>query len=1164
MRTRLLGLRDLDAVVQLFAELGYDRPANPIDLGIIPLPGADRAMVSRSSGRRRLGYGVCFVELSAQPRSWKPLARAIRDQIHDRPIGVVGIADLNGRWEKMVVIRPRSNNSKIGFNVTTIEIELDSPTQHDASVLSELAWTTGDLDEAHHKIDSALDTRATTNRFFDGLKQHYNLLVDEVQKAIDDDISIAENVTPLGDDPAERVALRILTQVLFVQFLQRKGFVEDKKDWMTWAYRTKSGPYYQTILERLFYAGLGTSPEHRRTGDPAVPYLNGGLFERFYGNVSLPIDDKVFDINDGLLGFLDRWSFTVHEGMPDEDSVGVDPEMLGKVFEHLAGEESIEVRGTVYTPRPVVHFMCKEALVPWVADQMDLSEHHARTLVTDPEPFSGTALGSDLDAGDLRRIAREAPQILSDLRVIDPAVGSGAFLLGMLSEIIRLKTVCFKALNQDEDPAPEHVLDWKKQAIQHSLFGVDIEPRAIELCRLRLWLSLIVELPDGESPPPLPNLEYRTVVADSLTDFFGGIEIQNTRGGLDFFAEPELARLHGEWFSATGDEKANLDSKLRTIEDETVHHQLTEARIAAPDRVHFAFIDEIAARFDSRDREFPCFVPALHAPDIAENGGWDIVIMNPPYQGKKEVSRRLSSLKVSDLKSHYGNVNDLMIHFATRARQLVRSDGIICMIFNDSINNSTDADEIRRTWVSELTLLALARTRCFEGKAITGGVVVAKNTGPSSDQTVRWIEGHSRPVEDFFAASNPDVSFPGRGLSLDIGELESWRVPLSDYGILPHRPLFRPSSEALHVLNVFDQTDGWGGTHGWRTWDKRSHYGWKLLSNTRRLTTFIREQEANGHYSELQPGSWVLLGLVVEGGQGLATADDRRFLAAIAGTDEAEKNLQRQERFEKLTLDNPSARSTYERYASQGREIALLQAWDNHKSVLRWPRTGGFRVIMPDQVRMEPLTDEERKNGIRSGPHFVPFEKGDDSDSRGGHTLGAKWTRDNPVVIDWSFDSVSLLRARAKGSGSGTPYFRNEQHWFREGVTWNSVASYLRCRLVSETAIFGHMAPTIRSTVPWLSSRAIMAILNTDIAEFIVRTFLGSRMHIEIGDIRRLPIPVLSSTELEQLENLAAVGIDLRAADADQSLNRELDKELNSLVNRLYGISNKARLWVVR
>lgn len=1161
MRTQLLGVRSMEDAISLFGALGYDRPAAPWDLGMAPMPNVERVATVQLGRRRRQGYALVFAETAEVPRSLRPLARSIRDQVHDRPLVVLGVTGPSGEWERMVVMRPQSVQVGGAVTVTKLDIDLQHPTQHDAEILNAIEWQ---LDEkaAHRSIDQAFDVAAVTDRFFRGLSEHYRHFVAAVQDAMDADPTVADRLRPLGSEPAERAALRILTQVLFTQFLQKKGFVEGRKDWLNHSYRTKTGPYYQTVLERLFYSGLGVPRGKRKVGDPDVPYLNGGLFDRFYGSVSLPLPDELFDTADGLLGYLSRWTFTVHEDMPDEAEVAVDPEMLGKVFEHLVGEESVEAHGTVYTPRPVVHFMCREALVPWLCDRLDLDETTSRLLLTEDDPLASDRFRDHVGEDRLHRLLADMDDALDDLHVIDPAVGSGAFLLGMLSEVLRLRTLRHRALNQGAEPGPQQVTAWKNDAIRRCLYGVDIESRAIELCRLRLWLSLLVDLPPGEEPEPLPNLEYRTVVANSLTDFASGVEIQNTRddGGFTFFKEPELEDLHRCWYHAVGDERVRLDAEIRSIEKRVVEHQLSEAQQQAKSVGEREVLDEVRRRFLSPHREFPCFVPALHAPDVAARGGWDIVIMNPPYVGHKEARSRLDAVSVSDLERHHGDLRDLMVLFANRARQLVRTGGHVSMIFNDTIFTNSTAEEVRRKWFTEDRVLAAARTRCFDGRAITGGVLVVtcRPDDNDEDRQFRWVEGHKRPVSQFSEASIPLAAGLRPGVAQDVNDLEIFVANPSNFRRLPHMPLFRPHKEALRQLDAFERCAMWKGK-----WSKPGPTGWGLFENSRGLNSFVKEFAAAGYADQLASGDWVMLGTVIAGGQGLATADDKRFVAAIEGTALAARHMASQEKLEGKVLAQPDLRAVYETALHRGRETALLEVWDTFGKKSKFPKGGAFRVAPAREVRTTPLTADERRNGIKSGPTFVAFEKGDSSDTVDGRAMGAAWYRDNATVIDWSHKSVEMLRQRASQTGAKRAYFKNEELWFQPGVSLNKIARYIRPRLIPAGSVYGDGAPVYQPKVPWLSAEALCAIIFSDTVDFILRTMLSSLMNIQVGDIRRIPIPVLSESQRDALESLTAEAVEAKSAGDSEAL-AAVEKKVHLAVRRLYGVPEDADLWVVR
>ena len=570
--------------------------------------------------------------------------------------------------------------------------------------------------------------------------------------------------------------------------------------------------------------------------------------------------------------------------------------------------------------------------------------------------------------------------------------------------------------------------------------------------------------------------------------------MQNTREqlgsfGFDRLDPSRLIELRERYFEAYDpEEKQRLRSELGEQEDDLIagvfdraHTQAAQAAQSRATKAHktgvagLTGLRELTDAYNSRDRVYPVFLPAFHAPEAVARGGWDVVIMNPPYVGRKEVPQRLSPLRVADLERHYGRTYDLMLHFGFRALELARPGGAVSMIFNDSIFTSTDAEDLRRRAIGtgSVTLHTAARTKCFEGVAVNGGVVVAtRDLGP--DPEVRWVENHGRPPTDLLGASR--VS-DGIGKLTSVGSSELFEVQARHYHRLPHRPLFRPSQAALRTLDAFERCAEW---EDFGRYDGGGGPDWAMLSQTSRLEHWKADAQRTGWYERLRSGKdFVLLGLVVEGGQGLATADDRRFIAAIDGTSEADEARKRQARFEQLTLQHSEARSLYEAELANGsiREQALLTAAERFhpQNELVWPRIGEIRVAPADAVRQTRLNDEEVRDGIEHGPIWVPFEKPDDSGPAGA----AAWRRENPLVIDWSTEAVALLRQRAAQEDSyRKPRLQNEHLWGRAGVTFNSTASYLRARITPEGGIFGHKTPVVAPDVGWLTAYALAALLN--------------------------------------------------------------------------------------
>ncbi|MDA8201911.1 MAG: Eco57I restriction-modification methylase domain-containing protein [Chloroflexi bacterium] len=1180
----LHALRSVADGVALAQLLGYDAQALPIDGTAFGLPG--EAVRLRSHANPSDGFGVLVATLETRPRSFKTLGRRLIDGFHDHPLAILGVRGPTADWAEAVVVRPRLIEGAAGsVSISRLTIDPTQPTAHDVAVVDSLAWDAADPTGSQTRIDDALDVERVTRRFYEQLAVHHTAILEAVRAAAAAHPGVSAGVD-VGGGP-DRVALRIVTQILFCYFLQRKGLLERRADWLSRQFRefTAAGRhgYYQQVLEPLFYEALSKPLAERATPwneHPGIPFLNGGLFERTYVT-TLDLPDEVFSTDGGLLGFLNGWTFTVSEEAADEHDVAVDPEMLGKVFENLVSDEEIRREGTVYTPRPVVQFMCREALVHHLQRAAGLTEEQARTVVTDDEALER------LDPIDAAAMARQIDAAVVACRVLDPAVGSGAFPLGMLTEMVRLRRLAYQAIAHREPTAGE-LWNWKSHAVERCLFGVDINPGAVELCRLRMWLALLVEEETGDVHP-LPNLEYRIVCADSLTDFVGGFEVQQTRAGaltigLDLPDPTALVSLRERYFEqARPAQKAALREELaaeedtvvegifaRVVENARLQQRSTQEATRRLGAAATAGVAELRGAYGSRDRVFPLFVPAFQAPEVARAGGWDVVIMNPPYVGRKEVAQRLDARRIADLGLHYGRTYDLMIHFAFRALQFVRRGGVVSMIFNDSIFTSEDADELRRRILpddaADLELLVTARSRCFEGRAVNGGVVVVAAQQPTRP-SVRWVENHGRPTRDLAGAS---VAVEPTDDCYPIGRSELWVVPRADYLRLPHRPLFRPSRPARQLLGAFERTVAWRDFSRYSTGSggARRQADWELISDTRALDRWKEAATGTGFYDRLRPGvDFILLGLVLEGGQGLATADDRRFLGAIDGTAEADEARENARRYAALVRGLPGPRALLERELTRGNlERALLTVADAYRPEdLGWPRSGLIRVAPLAAVRATRLTSGEIEDGITAGPTWVPFEKGDSSGDDGG---AARWRRENPLVIDWSPEAVALLRRRARQTESyRKPYFRNEHLWGQGGLTWNTIASYLRARQVAEGAIFGHKTPLVRSTVVWLPPAALLAVMNAPLLDFALRTFLGSRLQIEVGHIRRLPVPVLTADQSRELDTLGRRAVGAKAArdrgEPGESLEA-LEAEVDRCVRELYGIAPDADLWVVR
>jgi hypothetical protein len=408
---------------------------------------------------------------------------------------------------------------------------------------------------------AAFDKERLTKDFFTTFASLYYKVVEDIQG------------TPELSDEAGRLAQLLLDRLLFLYFIQRKGWLNQERDYLYSRFLRcdaedpNGHSYYSTVLYPLFLKLSDSESTDEDVGD--VPFLNGGLFEerrkqtqrQEIAHARLRIRNSTF----GLLfsELLERFNFTVTEDTPLDVEVAIDPEMLGRIFEtlilRLEQDPDTDLRrltGSYYTPRSIVHFMCQEALREYLAGQMAGDDQTSIDLWR--EKF-----GQLLDLDQAEQMSQEQLAVLEQLvspveakvlsqavvscRVCDPAVGSGAFLVGMLHEMVAAKgRFDLRAHGRKVFGRQNYYYDIKKQVIESCLYGVDIQEQAVRLCELRLWLSLVVDYEiDQAKPfaiaireiPSLPNLSYRIVRGDSLLERLFGHVVQ-----LDIMAKDHSTR----------------------------------------------------------------------------------------------------------------------------------------------------------------------------------------------------------------------------------------------------------------------------------------------------------------------------------------------------------------------------------------------------------------------------------------------------------------------------------------------------------------------------------------------------------------------------------------------------------------------------------------------
>ena len=625
---------------RLFVEtLDFEQSSGVVSLedapGRVELPAAAHQIATLEETR------VVYVHLDTS-RVRKAEASEAARQVSNQLGGDILMVFTNEEADQLHFIYPTFDGIRPALR--RMVIERDLPRRTAVMQVSNIFHEWERAGSIHLALESAFDVEAVTREFFKEYKRVFDAALD--------------NISGFGTDESEQEAKKLFTQTLFnrlmfVYFISRKGWLSfnGDKDYLRALWRDYAGragsvdgePNFRyDRLRPLFFGGLNNDGSQDLTSYPdarrligQVPFLNGGLFEETdldrRTDVNVP-DDVIRSIFDDL---FDRFNFTVMESTPFDIEVAVDPEMLGKVFEELVTGR--HESGSYYTPRPVVSFMCREAVKGYL-------EGRDTTLPTE-------AISVFVDDHDTSRVsvaaARSVGRALEEITVVDPACGSGAYLLGMMQELVELQTALYNA-----GLDAKSLYDLKLQIIERNLFGVDIDEFAVNIAMLRLWLSLAIEYDDPGDPPPLPNLDFKIVCGDSLLgpDPSPGNYGDLFRHQVNSVAG-RLANLKSSYMEATGPLKDHLKEKIAHVQV-----RLTDALTDSP------------APKDAADWRVE-FVEVF-----SRRRGFDVVVANPPY-----VVIKNAQLRAMYKEGIYGRMNTYGL-FIQRSLQLMNEGSQLLFI----------------------------------------------------------------------------------------------------------------------------------------------------------------------------------------------------------------------------------------------------------------------------------------------------------------------------------------------------------------------------------------------------------------------------------------------------------------------------------------------------
>ena len=523
--------------------------------------------------------------------------------------------------------------------------------------------------------------------------------------------------------------------------------------------------YFKDYLQPLFYEALAKERNNENSYykrfDCRIPFLNGGLFEAEYdwesANITIPENlfrneekNKAGDKGTGILDVFDRYNFTIKEDEPLDKEVAVDPEMLGKVFENMLEITERKSKGAFYTPREIVHYMCQESLIHYLDNALnDYSETYQEFGDAQSNMFGNngkvgqqslqtTTQNIKVQKADIEKYIRKGhfaiendqrvatkgesksykfqlpesirqnadliDKKLSEIRICDPAIGSGAFPVGLLHELVNaqlvLKPHLSKAyLNKKLDGfgfefhesinESRYVYRLKRHIIQESIYGVDIDASAIDIARLRLWLSLVVDEDDLDPIETLPNLDYKIVCGNSLIGM-----PENAMHDLN--VEKELEALKQQFYDETNESKKK---ELRTQINTKIRELLDSAEQFAGYDIDFDF--------------------KLYFSEVwHKKNGFDIVIGNPPYGLLNKKQNQNFSIRVNAEHLDYfknnifyesakGGVINVFRLFITKSGSLLNSKGVFTEIFPLAYTGDITSKKIRKHTLDNFKIIGL-------------------------------------------------------------------------------------------------------------------------------------------------------------------------------------------------------------------------------------------------------------------------------------------------------------------------------------------------------------------------------------------------------------------------------------------------------------------------
>ncbi len=972
-----------------------------------------------------------------------------------------------------------------------------------------------DLNTLRDRVEDTFSLKAVTKRFYEEFGEIFQGTLQDSINGLKTEATDKGSYTQL-----------VVNRILFLMFIQQKGWLNRNTTYVQDQYETvradKNKDVYEDLFSPLFFEALSNNEQHEFDNLGTIPYFNGGLFEKKDYEENVNIDETFFD---ALLdpeedsetydpkGFLRRYKISLSESNPAEQRLVVDPEFIGRIFEMFMQAEERSDKGAFYTPKSITQYMAKNSLKHYLfedyADQGDaVIQLVARHEVAD-----------SLDNETISSIRKK----LTNISVVDPAVGSGAFIIAMIEELVGLTEALNEELGISED-----AYELKEEYVATSLYGVDIDPSGIELCKFRVWLHLMQDLSadldtfvSNNERYALPNLGLKFFVGNSLVGDYEPTEISKTltdvgyqgklSGDFDEGSLPNrISKLRRNYVDAHGDKK------------EAIENELNNLTATLDEKISWEKSDHWMKEVVDQAGEDATFKWSINFPEIMLDNegepGFDIVIGNPPYKGMYTPDY------VSELSYFYENhreeyempvrsrMYDLYQKFIYRGEELVRENGIFSFITSDSFRTIATKTASRNLLQrNRLEEILVTNSDTFDAAVEATIFTLRHQDARDRDYELLYVNGSETPINMYqdLIQSQPQTG-ESVGSDTDITEIKtihdipSYRIPIHVYRQNIRKTFFEPNKGNQQVYNQYIQPV----SDLFQTWTEEL---FDVDAQRENLDKIKSE-----HIDHLEAGDTTILGLVTWGGEGLKTANNKEHIAYIDGTYEAEQVKERNGADFEYVVQNEEAYS-----------------WIN-------------RVVQPkDTIDPEKLTTDEKRNGIdagsRNGKTWVPIEKGSNKEDI--------YYKETLEYINWSKESLQKISDRRDGR------IRNTEHYFREALfaSRGGTGEYKSKVRYVNNAVIDSSGVVLIPTTDALPAKYLLGILNSNIMKYIIDNFINSTVNVQVADMRLLPIPVPSDEERKRIVDLVDDAIAIQKGEKEGDIDK-IHQEIGKDINDLYGI----------